>query len=342
MQARAQPLVSVIVPCYNEEDTIDQVLQALAEQTYPHHRLEVWVVDGMSTDGTLDRIDRFTAARPDLRLRVIANPRRIIPAAMNLGIAQAGGKYLLRMDAHAVPARDYVARCVELLDSRVADNVGGRWIIVPGANTPLARAIALAAGHPFGSGDARYRYSQRGGYVDTVPFGAFCRDLFERVGGYDEALLSNEDYDLNYRIRRAGGRIYFSPQITATYVARSTLSALARQYFRYGWWKVRMLYKHPAAVRWRQLVPAAFVAGLVWLGLVGLAFPGLAAAWLGLVGSYVLVSGGVAVSMMRRHPVEWRVALCLPLVFAVIHLCWGIGYWAGLPGAVWAHQPGRE
>jgi glycosyltransferase involved in cell wall biosynthesis len=342
MPAGSQPLVSVIIPCYNEEDTIVQVLQALADQTYPLSHLEVLVVDGLSTDRTLARIDRFAAARPDLPLRVIANPHRIIPAAMNLGIAQARGSYLLRMDAHALPARDYVARCVELLQAGVADNVGGRWMIVAGAHTPLAQAIALAVGHPFGSGDALYRYSQRAAYVDTVPFGAFSRELFERVGGYDEALLINEDYDLNYRIRRAGGRIYFSPQITATYYARSSLSALARQYFRYGWWKVRMLYKHPASVRWRQLVPAAFVAGLLGLGLLGLAAPRLAYAWLGLVGGYGLVNGGLAVSSARRQGVCGRVAWRLPIVFAVIHLSWGSGFWASLPGALFARQPARE
>lgn len=334
MQADTQPLVSVVIPCYNEEEAIGQVLEALADQSYPLSRLEVLVVDGMSTDATRMQIAGFRARRPDLSVRVIDNPRRAIPTAMNLGIAQARGEYVVRMDAHARPSPDYVARCVALLQAGAGDNVGGRWLIEPGADTHLAKAIALAVSHPFGIGDALYRYAQRAAYVDTVPFGAFRRDLFERVGVYDEQLLSNEDYDLNYRIRKAGGRIFFSPDIHCTYYARRTLGALARQYFRYGWWKVRMLRKYPAAIRWRQLVPPAFVAGLLGLGVLAGLVPGMGWAWLALVAVYLLISGSVALRLARRRGAGWRVAAWLLAAFATIHLSWGIGFWASLPGAL--------
>lgn len=334
MQADRQPLVSVVIPCYNEEETIGQVLEALADQSYPLSCLEVLVVDGMSTDATRAQIAGFSVRRPELPVRVIDNPRRAIPTAMNLGIAQARGEYVMRMDAHAQPNRDYVARCVALLQAGAGDNVGGRWLIVPGAETSQARAIALAVSHPFGIGDARYRYGERAAYVDTVPFGAFRRDLFERVGSYDEQLLSNEDYDLNYRIRQAGGRIFFSPDIRCFYRARRTLAALARQYFRYGWWKVRMLRKYPAAIRWRQLAAPAFVAGLSGLGLLALLIPGIGWAWLALVAVYLLSGGILAVRLARRQGAGWRVAGWLLLAFATLHLSWGAGFWASLPGAL--------
>jgi succinoglycan biosynthesis protein ExoA len=290
-------------------------------------QLEVLVVDGMSTDRTLAQVSDFIASWPDLKVRVIENPRRIIPVALNLGISQAQGDYIVRMDAHAIPARDYISRCIELLKAKVADNVGGRWIIAPGANTPLAQAIVLGVSHPFGAGDALYRYAQYAAYVDTVPFGAFRRDLFDWVGLYDEKLLTNEDYDLNYRIRQAGGRVYFSPDITSIYYARSSLPALARQYFRYGWWKVKMLSKYPTSIRWRQLVSPLFVAALAGLGCGGLISPLLARLWGGLIICYLLLSGLIAISIARRQK-DWRAGVRLPSVFATIHLSWGIGFWA--------------
>jgi glycosyltransferase involved in cell wall biosynthesis len=325
------PLVSIIVPCFNEEETISLTLEAFAGQTYTLTQIEVLVVDGMSTDHTLAKVNDFCVHQPDLNVRVIQNPRRLIPTALNLGIAQARGDYIIRMDAHAVPARDYVARCVELLRHGVADNVGGRWIIVPGADTSLARAIALAVGHPFGAGDALYRYAQQAAYTDTVPFGAFRREVFGRVGNYDEQLSTNEDYELNYRIRQAGGRVYFSPDIMSKYYARSSLRALARQYFRYGWWKVRMLRRHPSSIRLRQLVPPLFVTGVIGFGVGGLFLPFFALSWMMLVICYLTLNSLVALSIAWRHR-SWRVGLWLPWVFATIHLSWGSGFCASLPG----------
>jgi succinoglycan biosynthesis protein ExoA len=329
-------LVSLIIPCRNEEKTISLLLEALAGQTYPTSRMEILVIDGLSADRTLARVSDVAAAHPNLNVRVIENPRRIIPAALNLGITQAKGEYIIRMDAHAIPAPDYVSRCVELLSAGVADNVGGRWVIVPGADTPPARAIALAVSHPFGAGDALYRYARHAAYVDTVPFGAFRRDLFDRVGLYDERLLTNEDYDLNYRIRQAGGRIYFSPDVTSTYYARSSLIGLARQYLRYGWWKARMLRKYPASIRWRQLAPPLFVAGLIGLGCGALISPLAALIEAGLALCYTASNGLASGAIAWRQRIGWRTAVALPLAFATIHLCWGFGFWAGLPSALFA------
>jgi succinoglycan biosynthesis protein ExoA len=342
MTSSDSPLVSIIIPCRNEEKTIGLLLEALAGQTYPSSRLEILVVDGLSADGAVARVQDFAARHPDLSVRVIENPRQVIPAALNLGITQAKGEYIIRMDAHAIPAQDYISHCLELLSTQMADNVGGRWVIVPGADTPLAQAIALAVSHPFGAGDALYRYGRHAAYVDTVPFGAFRRSLFDRVGLYDEGLLTNEDYDLNYRIRQNGGRIYFSPDIVTAYYARNSLLTLARQYFRYGWWKVRMLYKYPASIRWRQLVPPLFVAGLIGLGCGALIYPPAALMGGGLALCYVLSNGLVSSMITRRQRIGWRTAMALPLAFATIHLCWGLGFWASLPSTLFAGKIAPE
>jgi succinoglycan biosynthesis protein ExoA len=331
----ARPVVSVIIPCYNEVKTIGLLLEALANQVYALEQIEVLVVDGLSTDGSPEKIAESRRRWPDLSLRMIENPRRVIPSALNLGISKAIGRYIIRLDAHCVPDEHYIMRCVELLEADVADNVGGRWIIAPGADTFAAQAIAAASSHPFGVGDAHYRYAEKAAYVDTVPFGAFRRDLFDQIGLYDDMLLANEDYDLNYRIRRAGGRIYLSPDITTRYYARSSLPALARQFFRYGWWKTRMLRKYPESIRWRQLVPPLFVAAFVGLVFSSIlhGLPRLVL-W-ALLASYGALNVYFSALLIRQKRADWRVGLWLPAVFATMHISWGSGFLAGLPGALW-------
>ena len=211
----------------------------------------------------------FQKENPRLVVKLVDNPRRNIPAALNTALAAASGEWIIRLDAHSTPAPDYIERCVTALQRGEGDVVGGVWQIEPGGPGWVARSIALAAAHPFGVGDALYRFTTRAAAVDTVPFGAFSRELFERVGKFDESLLTNEDYELNTRVRQAGGRIWLDPAIRSRYFARASLGALARQYFRYGFWKLRMLRRYPATLRWRQALPPVFV--LVLAGLTALA-----------------------------------------------------------------------
>jgi glycosyltransferase involved in cell wall biosynthesis len=249
-----QPEVSVIVPCYNEGDTIHLLLDALLQQSFPIEQMEVVISDAMSQDNTRENIQKFIDHHPELKILVVDNPARTIPAGVNSAAAAANGKYLVRMDAHSVPNRDYIATSLRLLKKGVADNVGGVWEILPGANTAIAKAIAAAAGHPLGAGDALYRIAKKAAYVETVPFGAFSKETFERVGRFDESLLSNEDYEFNTRIIQQGGRIWLDPQIRSQYFARKNLKQLAKQYWRYGFWKFRMLQRYPNTLRWRQAI----------------------------------------------------------------------------------------
>jgi glycosyltransferase involved in cell wall biosynthesis len=328
------PSVSIIVPCYNEQATIGALLGAIQGQTYPVERLEVVIADGRSVDGTREEILRFRSENPALRIDVVDNTAGTIPAALNRAVAASSGELIVRLDAHSKPIAEYVERCVAALEAGMGDNVGGVWTIVPGGKGAVARAIAAAAAHPLGAGDALYRLGGQARSVDTVPFGAFRRELLERVGGFDERLLTNEDYEFNYRIRRAGGRVWLDPAIQSQYVARATLAQLARQYWRYGFWKYRMLVSYPQSLRWRQALPPLFVFGVLALGLLGavssLARIGLVLL-LGFYGAVLLIA---ATDMaLRRNDL-----VILPggaAAIAVMHFAWGGGFlWSVLARAV--------
>ncbi|MGD8634236.1 MAG: glycosyltransferase family 2 protein [Anaerolineales bacterium] len=332
--------ISIIVPCYNEVDGIGDLLEALAGQTYPLDRLEVIIADGMSSDGTRDRIQSFQRENPHLSILIVDNPARIIPAALNVAIQSASGEIIIRLDAHSIPRPDYIARCVEVLEDQNVANVGGIWEIEPGSGSHVARGIAAAAAHPLGAGGARYRVGGPPGPVDTVPFGAFRRSWLDRVGQFNEALLSNEDYEYNVRLREAGGVVFFDPRIRSVYIARSTLPALGRQYARYGYWKARMLRRYPGTMRLRQLIPPVFVGSLLVLALLSPILP-LAAALLkvelGIYALFAIVSAFLEV-WRRKDP---SLVFTFPLALIVIHFSWGIGFWNGLIRSLWegGHGP---
>lgn len=319
------PTVSVIVPCYNEQWTIGLLLEALYTQSFPRVEMEVIIADGRSRDGTLTAVASFQRTHPDLCVRVIDNPQRSIPAALNRSIAAAEGEYIVRLDAHSMPRSDYVARCVQALRAGKGANVGGVWDIQPRNSSWQARSIAAAASHPFGVGDALYRYADRPQPVDTVPFGAFRRSLVEQIGPFDETLLTNEDYEFNTRIRQAGGGVWLDPAIRSIYFARPSFTALARQYWRYGYWKLQMLRRYPGSIRWRQGLPPLFVLSLVVLSALSFIVPEVG--WLlGIEISLYLaaiLAAGIHAAWRRK---DLGLAAGIPLAIAVMHLAWGSGF----------------
>jgi succinoglycan biosynthesis protein ExoA len=319
------PKVSVIVPCYNEQSTIRLLLEALHAQTYPHAGLEVVISDGLSTDGTRAAIAAFQKDFPALQIRVVDNARRSIPAALNRAIEASQGEIIVRLDGHSKPYPDYVERCISSHAEGRGTNIGGVWEIHPGADTWIARSIAAAAAHPLGVGDALYRHTKQAAEVDTVPFGSFRRSLVEQVGYFDESLLTNEDYEFNARVRKWGGKVWLDPAIRSIYFARPTLRELMRQYWRYGYWKWRMLRRYPDTLRWRQALPPLFVLSLIGLAALSVFIPlagFLLAAELVLYFS-IMIFAGLRVSLQQGNAYFLP---GLPLAIAAMHLAWGSGF----------------
>jgi succinoglycan biosynthesis protein ExoA len=311
------------MPVYNEAAFIERSLGAVLAQLYPAQRLEVLVVDGGSTDATTALVAAIAAR--DKRVRLLHNPRRIQAAAMNIALDHAQGDVIVRVDGHTIIAADYVRQCVDRLRETGAQNVGGPQRFE--ATTPFGRAIAAAYRSPF-SVPSRFTVSRRAEYVDTVYLGAWPREVFEQVGRFDESLAVNEDYEFNYRIRRAGGRIYLSPNIRSRYYGRQTPGALWRQFFRYGTWKCRVLAQHPRSVKLRHLVAPAFVAALAGGGVIGAFSRPVRRLWTLVIALYA--AANAIASLREAARAGWSLMLRLPLVFAIIHLAWGSGFWSAI------------
>ncbi len=326
------PFVSIIIPCYNERNTIRSLLEAILQQTYPRADMEVVIADGRSSDGTQAEIAAFADAHPDLHITVVENPGRIIPAALNRALEKAGGKIIVRLDGHSRPYPDYVERCVADLETGLGENVGGMWEIRPGAGTWMAASISVAASHPLGVGDAFYRRPRKAAAVDTVPFGSFKRELLALVGFFDETLPTNEDYEFNARVRKSGGRVWLDPAIRSIYQARPDLGGLIRQYFRYGFWKWRMLRRYPETLRWRQALPPLFVASLIGGAFLALFLAPyryvLAAEWIAYIA--ILAAAGLQAAWQRK---KTFLSIGLPSAIASMHLAWGTGFlWSMIKG----------
>ena len=308
--------------------------------------MEIIISDGMSTDKTLEVIAEYQMAHPELEIVLVENKQKTIPSALNRALETAKGEYIVRMDAHSTPAPDYVQRCITALSSGLGDNVGGVWEIKAGSSTWIARAIALAAAHPLGVGNARYRLqgtkptdNQLAGLADTVPFGSFRRDLLDEIGYFNENLLSNEDYEFNARIRQNGGRIWLDPAIRTGYFARSSLPELARQYWRYGYWKWRMMRQYLSTARIRQVVPPLFVSSLIFLITVSIwpLWPQnldrlqTYARWLLLIEvtlyCLVLFLSAIPFAIQQRKP---SISLGVPLAIVTMHISWGSGFLTSL------------
>jgi succinoglycan biosynthesis protein ExoA len=320
------PLVTVVVPTLNEERYIERCLASIQAQTYPAARVEVIVVDGGSRDRTRSVVTGMAASDP--RITLLDNPHRIQAAGFNLAIERSAGDIISLASAHSVLHPSFLDECVLELARSGADNVGGQMLAT--GEGAVEEAIAAAMRSPAGVGGAKYHYTQAACDVPSVWPGCFRREVFERVGRFRADLAVHEDFELNHRIRGAGGRVRFSPRIIATYHVRTSLSRLARQYFRYGRAKAGVAREVPGVIRPYHLGPPALVAALgASLAAAGVARPARYSlvAVAGVYGTALLVGAAAA---GRGHPI--RVRLALPGVLATMHLCWGAGMWAGLIG----------
>ena len=318
------PFVSVVMPVRNEGGFIEQSVGAVLGQTYPRDRYEVLIADGMSTDDTRVRLGVLSREHPNLR--VLDNPGCIVSTGLNVALREARGDIVVRVDGHCEIAPDYIERCVAHLGDPAVQVVGGPLTTV--GQTPSAQAIAVAMSSPFGVGNAAFRTGQRTTFVDTVAFPAIPRRLLIDAGPFDEELVRNQDDEYNYRLRKMGARILLAQDVRSRYYSRSSFRSLARQYFQYGYWKVRVMQKHPRQMRPRQFVPPLFVASLALLGALGLA--SRSAAWaLGALGLlYACANLAAAVITARRH--RWENLMRLSIAFATLHLSYGTGFLYGL------------
>jgi glycosyltransferase involved in cell wall biosynthesis len=321
LSARAVPKVSVVVPCRDEAARILECIASLAEDGYQRNRLEILVVDGGSNDGTRQIVERM--ARTYRCIELLENGRRTTTEGLNIGIQAATGEVIMIASAHARYEVGYISRSVEVLRASGADCVGGRMETVPGEATVVADAIALALSSRFGVGNSRFRTSPEPGYVDTVAFGVYRRDVFDRVGPFDERLIRNQDIEFNARLRRAGGRILLVPGIRSFYYCRTGLRALWSQNFRNGQWNMYTVALTGGSLSWRHFVPLVFASGLVasaalaaWSAVFGWAFLAIWAAYFCSATVAALVS-----PEGQRRASRW----ILPFVFVVLHVGYGLG-----------------
>ena len=325
--------VSVVMPVRNEEAFIAHSLGAVLTQDYPPEFTEILIADGASEDQTVAIIQSLPDAE---RIRIIPNLQRTQAAGLNLAIKQAKGDIIVRVDGHTIIAPDYLRQCVAALQETTACNVGGS--INPVGITRMGLAIASATRQPFAVPGPFHRCPQAQ-YADTVYLGAWPRWVFQQIGGFDERLAPNEDYELNYRLRQAGGKIYLSPTIRSDYFGRQTLRALARQYFHYGKAKISTLKKHPASLRLRQIVAPGFLGALVTSLPCALFTPSLLVCSLLILAAYLAANLIFSLSAARQagYNLIWRISLA----FCIIHLAWGAGFWVGLLGGE-IHLPRKK
>lgn len=327
------PLVSIVVAARNEERHLPACLDALLAQDYPRDRLEILVMDGGSTDRTRETAATYMAA--DQRIQVLDNPERIAATAFNHGIRASRGEYVGVMSGHGIPAPDYVARAVRDLQQTQAWAVGGK--IVRRSRTPVQRAIAMASSSPFGVGNAAHNYASTAQAAETVFPGMWPRWVFDRVGWFDASLVRNQDDELSYRIRRAGGLIWYDPMIRVAYEPRSTLGSFFSQYRQYGYWRVRVLELHPAALQLRQLVPAAWLLGVAASALGFALRNRLRLLAIPSIGGYLGLMSAVAVRSGDGHGGAARMLAAL----MAMHVAYGWGVLHGLVSAVLRVPGGR-
>ena len=318
-------MLSVICPIYNEESRIEECIQSILAQDYPKENLEVLFVDGQSTDRTREIVASYMQDYPFIQL--LDNPKRIAPAALNIGILDSSGDIIIRLDAHAKYPDNYFSVLVNKLNETKAENVGGVCDTLPAKDTSVCRAIAHAMSSPFGMGNSYFRIgSSHEMWVDTVPFGCFRREIFDRIGLFDEELVRNQDDEFNGRILRHGGRILLLPQVVVEYFARDSLTKTAKMFFQYGLFKPLVNHKLHKPTTLRQFIPPLFFAGLIAGGLLSVFSKTVMWIVISVLALYVLC----CFAFGRNRERVWSDILWMPFTYATIHLSYGCGYWVGI------------
>jgi len=314
------PFVTIIMPIRNEADYIERSIRSVLDNDYPAGKMEILVIDGMSDDGTREIVTRLS--KVDSRIRMLDNPKLITPSAMNIGIKAAQGDLFIRVDGHVEIPADFIAKSIRCLHEHPEAWIAGGYIKTV-ADSFTGKTIAAAMRSPIGVGNSRFRLGDYEGWVDTLAFGAHHKWVLDKIGYFDEELVRNQDDEFNLRIILAGGKIWLSKSIQSTYFSRGSLHKLWKQYFQYGFWRIRTLQKHKRPASFRQLVPLLFVLSLLLLGLAGFLWKPL---WILLAieaALYILMISIGALDVGRKS--GWQYTPLSPVVFAVLHFAYGLG-----------------
>ena len=315
--------VSIILPIRNEQQFISNTLNSIIDQNF-NGELEILIADGMSDDGTVEILKQFE--KKNQNIKIIDNIDRIVPIGFNKALTVAKGNVIIRLDGHATIAQNFIANCISLLDEKSVHCVGGPTDHY--SNTIIGDSISKAQSSIFGAGGASFRTGIRNGrFVNTLAFGAYKRDVFSNIGGYDEELVRNQDEELNYRLIQNGGKIWIDPSIKSTYYVRDSIIKLFKQYFYYGFFKIRVIQKVKALISWRHLVPASFVLAIsisIYLSyFYKINSPGI----------FLLVlyfSASIISSINRSIIKNYKRFLLLPLIYFSMHVAYGVGFIIGV------------
>lgn len=318
--------VTIIVPIKNEEKYIIQCLDSLLKQTFPQENYEILVIDGMSTDNTREIVNNYIQNNNNINIKMFDNPKKIAPTAMNIGLKNAKGDVIIRIDGHSYVSSDFIEQNLIALSNTDAACVGGPIEAI--ASDIISKAISFAMMSPFGVGNALFRYSKEPCYVDTLAFGAYIKDIFNRIGLFDEELVRNQDDELNYRLIKSGLKIFLTPKIKSYYYNRSSLKKLWSQYFQYGFWKVRVIQKHGRPASLRHLVPMTFILTLIFPIIISVFYTKIIWVTITILILYLLANLLFTFKICLVKGIQYL--FLLPIVFAILHFSYGLGFISGL------------
>ena len=321
------PFISVIIPSRNEEQFIRKCLNSIIQQTYPMDKVEVLVVDGISSDKTKDVVKEYIQNHPFMKL--LENPRKLTPFAMNIGIKNSIGNVFILVNAHGLLDKDFLKNSIYYLNKTGADAVGGMLNSINEENSAIAKAIPVAADSIFGAGGERYRSRLEEGFVrDTLPYCAYRRDLIDKIGWIDEDLIRDQDEEFNYRILKNGGKIYYTPQIKSYLFIRPSLRKLWKQHYQYGYFKPLVAQKAGGIFTWRQTIPSIFVSSLFVTGLFSFFIRYSLCGFFLILGSYIGVN--LLFSLILSIRKDFRLLPLIAISFATLHMSYGVGYMKGI------------
>lgn len=327
-------IVSIILPIYNESAFIAKTLDSIISQDYPHNNMEIIICDGLSNDGTRAIVENYQNKFPFIK--IINNPERIVPIGFNLGLNVAKGKIIIRVDGHTTLGKNYIKNCVHLLEKKSASNVGGLMTVI--WENHFDHVVSIATSSRFGIGNSKFHYSSIGRWSDTVYLGAWKKSIFYELGGFDEELVRNQDDEFNFRIVQSGGKIWLDPIIKSKYYPRNTISKLFKQYFQYGFYKVRVMQKRGGFSSWRHLIPFSFVSALfgtlILASFFSIPFKALISFYL--IINFIFTLINVAIEMLNKKSFEENkyfnkasfatyAIFALPMTYFALHFSYGLG-----------------